>query len=78
MSNLMDIEERFQNHQARIARVNRDAWILAEATPSRRSRAQRGAGHSLRRAIGHAVIHCGEWLQGKPDAESTAPAPING
>jgi len=24
------------------------------------------------------MVRCGKWLQGTPDTESTAPAPING
>jgi hypothetical protein len=80
MMNLMDIDERYRKHQARIARAERDGWLLEAAKSSRdsRSRIEAKAGHPLRRAIGHAVVHCGEWLQGTPDVESTSPAPING
>jgi hypothetical protein len=75
MINLADIEERHLNHQARIARVNRDGWIQEAAKSSRASRPRVAteAGHSLRRTIGHAVVQCGEWLQGTPDVESTSP-----
>ena len=66
--------------QPRIARVNRDGWLLeaAKSSQASRPRVAAEAGHSLRRTIGHTLVHCGEWLQGAPDVESTAPAPIKG
>jgi hypothetical protein len=73
MINLTDIDERLQNHQARLARVNRDAWHIESATAPRSDRARRGAG--VRQTIGRAIVHCGEWLQGRPNAE---PATIEG
>jgi hypothetical protein len=80
MMNLMDIDERYRKHQARITHVERDGWIMeaANSSPDSRSRIEAKAAHSLRRTIGHALVHCGEWLQGAPDVESAAPAPIKG
>ncbi len=74
MINLADIEQRHRNHQARIARVNRDGWLLeaAKSSQASRPRGEAKAGHSLRRTIGHAVVHCGEWLQRTPDVEENS------
>jgi hypothetical protein len=35
MINLTDIDERLQNHQARLARVDQEGWLIEAATESR-------------------------------------------
>jgi hypothetical protein len=67
MNNLADIEERLQNHQSHFARVDRDGWLIESATKSRSDRARRSTG--VRQTLGRAIVHCGEWLQGRQDVE---------
>jgi hypothetical protein len=73
MNNLADIEERLQNHQSHFARVDRDGWLIELATASRSSRSRRAAG--VRQMLGRTFVHCGEWLQGRQNAE---PSTIEG
>ena len=69
MNNLADIEERLQNHQSHFARVDRDGWLIESATKSRSDQGRRAAG--VRQTLGRAIVHCGEWLQGRQDVEPT-------
>ena len=80
MINLAGIDERLQDHETRVARINRDAWMrdATNSAPDDRAHGASNLAHRMRRTIGQAVVDCGEWLQGSPDAESISPAPNNG
>lgn len=70
MINLANIDERIQHHENRLACVDRDGWMFDAANSVSVNRAV-GASNlmrRMRRSIGHAVVHCGEWLEGSPVA----------
>ena len=71
-----DLDLRYADHAARVARVDREGWLREEALPigERRPRGMAAAIELMRRQIGAALIRAGERLQGTLAAESARPA----
>jgi hypothetical protein len=63
-----DFDLRLADHLARVARVNRKAWMREASAPAglTRTRGISTLVASIRRRAGLAVVHAGEWLQGTP------------
>ena len=61
-----DLDLRYADHAARVARVDREGWLREEALPTgaRRPRGTATAVGPMRRQIGAALIRAGERLRG--------------
>lgn len=75
MINLAELDINRMNHEAQIARNNRYGWMddLTIGAPEAGTGQDGNVVSRLRRTIGHAVVDCGEWLQGTPKVESISP-----
>ena len=76
MINRTDLDLRYADHAARVARVNHKGWLREEAFPTgeRRPRGMATAVELMQRQIGAALIRAGERLQGTLAADPVRPA----
>ncbi len=63
-----DIDQRLAEHVARVARIDRDAWMREASVPTSPGRARTISTvvSAIRNGLGAAVVRAGERLQGTP------------